>query len=197
MSSLEAVMGIDLGTTSTKVLVQDVNGRHLSLVEGRTPWTTTADGGTETTVGALVDLVVGLLGTALEKAQATSGDLRVVGVGVAGLGESGVLVDGSGRPGTPVIAWYDRRGEEQVARVRLRHPDFARVRAPHRPALGQPGQCRQADVVRRPGFDHDCGAPMAEHSRIHRPPLGWSTRQRTVAGLSHRSTGSGQPSHLA
>ncbi len=126
MSLLDGVMGIDLGTTSTKVLVRDVDGRELSLVEGRTPWTTTPDSGTETTAEALAGFVVGLLRTALQKAQATSGDVRVLGVGVAGLAESGVLVDGSGRPSTPVIAWFDRRGAEQVARASRRHPGFGR-----------------------------------------------------------------------
>jgi sugar (pentulose or hexulose) kinase len=126
MSALDGVMGIDLGTTSTKVLVRDVDGRQLSLVRGRTPWTTTPDGGTETTAEALAGFVVGLLRTALQQAQATSGRMRILGVGVAGLAESGVLLDGAGRPGTPVIAWFDRRGEEQVARASLRHPDFRR-----------------------------------------------------------------------
>jgi sugar (pentulose or hexulose) kinase len=126
MSLLEGVLGIDLGTTSTKVLVREVNGRQLSLVKGRTPWTTTPDGGTETTAAALVDFVVGLLRTALLEAQATSSEIHILGVGVAGLAESGVLIDGSARPRTPVIAWFDRRGEEQVARASLRHPDFQR-----------------------------------------------------------------------
>jgi sugar (pentulose or hexulose) kinase len=160
MSSREAVMGIDLGTTSTKVLVRDVNGRQLSRVEGRTPWTTTATGGTETTAEVLADFVVGLLRTALHQARATSSDVRVLGVGVAGLAESGVLLDGSGRPCAPVIAWFDRRGEEQVARVSLRHPDFGRR------------------FVRRTGLPWDSQASVAK--------LMWFADQGLLTSAEHR-----------
>jgi sugar (pentulose or hexulose) kinase len=153
-------MGIDVGTTSTKVLIRDVHGRELSLVKGRTPWTTTAGGGTETTAAALAAFVVGLLGTALLQAQATAGEIRVLGVGVAGLAESGVLVDRSGRPCTPVIAWFDRRGEEQVARVNLRHPDFRR------------------DFVRRTGLPWDSQASVAK--------LMWFADQGLVTTAEHR-----------
>ncbi len=160
MSPLDAVIGIDLGTTCTKVLVQDVNGRQLSLVEARTPWTTTAGCGTETTAAALSGCIVGLLRTALGKAQAASGDIRVLGLGVAGLAESGVLLDGSGRPCTPVIAWFDRRGEEQVARVRLRHPDFDRI------------------FVRRTGLPWDSQASVAK--------LMWFADQGLITTAAHR-----------
>jgi sugar (pentulose or hexulose) kinase len=159
MSVLDGVMGIDLGTTSTKVLVQDVDGRQLSLVEGRTPWTTTAHG-TETTAGALVGFVVGLLRTALQEAQSAAKEVRVLGIGVTGLAESGVLVDGSGRPCAPVIAWFDRRGEEQVARVGLRHPDFAR------------------SFVRRTGLPWDNQASVAK--------LMWFADQGLITTAEHR-----------
>jgi sugar (pentulose or hexulose) kinase len=160
MSLREGVMGIDLGTTSTKVLVRDVSGRHLSLVEGLTPWRTTAHGGTETTAEALVDFALGLVRTALEVAQAASGGIRVLGVGVTGLAESGVLLDGSGRPCTPVIAWFDRRGEEQVARTRLVHPNFER------------------SFVRRTGLPWDSQASVAK--------LMWFADQGLMTTAEHR-----------
>ena len=159
MSVREGVIGVDLGTTSTKVLVRDVDGRQLSLVEGRTPWTTTPDGGTETTAETLVDFVVGLLHAALEAAAGPSA-IRILGIGIAGLAESGVLVDGSGRPCTPVIAWFDRRGEEQVARAGLRHPDFPRR------------------FVRRTGLPWDSQASVAK--------LIWFADQGFVTTAEHR-----------
>jgi sugar (pentulose or hexulose) kinase len=160
MSRLDGVMGIDLGTTSTKVLIRDLNGRQLSLVQGRTPWTTPPDGGTETTAEALVSFVVGLLQTALQKAQPASTEIHILGVGVAGLAESGVLVDGSGRPRTPVIAWFDGRGEQQVARVALRHPDF------------------QRRFVRRTGLPFDSQASVAK--------LMWFADQGLITTAEHR-----------
>src|SRR4051812_46023371 len=119
-----AVVGIDLGTTCTKVLVQDLAGRQLSLLERPTPWLTTATGGTETSVEVLLDTVVQLMRAALEQADARSGPVHVLGVAVAGFAESGVLVDASGRPGSRVIAWFDRRGEQQIARIGLRDEGF-------------------------------------------------------------------------
>jgi sugar (pentulose or hexulose) kinase len=160
MSPLEGVVGIDLGTTSTKVLVRDVHGWDMALVEGRTPWKSTPDSGTETTAEALAGFVIDLIRTAVLKAQATVGEIRVLGVGVAGLAESGVLVDGSGRPGTPVIAWFDRRGEEQVARASLRHPDFPRT------------------FVRRTGLPWDSQASVAK--------LMWFADQGLRTTAAHR-----------
>jgi sugar (pentulose or hexulose) kinase len=125
MSTTEAVIGLDLGTTTTKALVRDADGRQLSLVATPTPWNTTTSGGTETTADALVDLAVRTLNSALQQAEATTGRVRVRGIGVTGFAESGVLLDPGARPCAPVIAWFDRRGEEQIARVAQRHGGFA------------------------------------------------------------------------
>ena len=38
-------------------------------------------------------------------------------MGVAGMAESGVLLDGAGRPVAPVIAWHDKRGAEEAAEL--------------------------------------------------------------------------------
>src|SRR4051812_30028195 len=126
MSGPGAVVGIDLGTTCTKVLIQDVTGRPLSLLETRTPWSTTATGGTQITIEALAGVVIDLMSSALIQAEATSEPVRILGIGVSGFAESGVLIDGSGRPCTPVIAWFDRRGEQQVARISQRRDGFGR-----------------------------------------------------------------------
>jgi sugar (pentulose or hexulose) kinase len=126
VTARDAVVGLDLGTTSTKALVRDVDGRDLALVEAATPWTTTATGGTETTAAALEAHVVRSLTAAVDRAEAAAGGLRVLGLGVTGFAESGVMLDPAGRPGTPVVAWFDRRGEEQVAKVAARNAGFER-----------------------------------------------------------------------
>ena len=127
MTARDSVVGLDLGTTSTKVLVRDLDGRRLSLAEIPTPWTTTAAGGTETTAAALQSHVIRALTTSLRQAETVAGPLRVRGLGVTGFAESGVVLDAAGRPCTPVVAWFDRRGEQQVARVAGRLPDFERA----------------------------------------------------------------------
>lgn len=113
-AAIEVVIGLDIGTTSSKVLVRDLRGTQLALVEARTPWKSVAEVRTETTAAALLELAVGLLRRALGEVEQRLGPVHVLGVGVAGLGESGVLLDAAGQPCAPVIAWFDQRGTQQV-----------------------------------------------------------------------------------
>jgi sugar (pentulose or hexulose) kinase len=53
------------------------------------------------------------------------GPVRVHGIGVAGMAESGVLISGAGRPAAPVIAWFDHRGGRELEQVRQQAPGFA------------------------------------------------------------------------
>src|SRR6478735_8078951 len=103
--STEVVIGLDLGTTSAKSVARDLAGRTVALVEARTPWTT-VDAGTEVTAQALLAAAVDLLHRVVLAAETQIGTVRVLGVGVAGLAESGVLLDSMGEPCGPVIAWF-------------------------------------------------------------------------------------------
>jgi sugar (pentulose or hexulose) kinase len=139
----EAVIGVDLGTTMSKALVRTPTGDQLALVEARTPWATTPDGGTETSAERFVDLSIDLLHRAYERASAGA-PLQVCAVAVAGLAESGVLLDGAGMPRTPVVAWFDRRGTQQIDSILLRNNGFA------------------SQFVRRTGLPWDCQASVAK-----------------------------------
>ena len=143
MIAREAVVGIDLGTTVTKALVRTVTGEQLALVTARTPWTTTPDGGTEISAEAFVDLTIELLCSGYARAAADA-PLRISAVAVAGLAESGVLLDGACEPRTPVIAWYDRRGTQQIDSVSLRNNGFG------------------LEFARRTGLPLDCQASVAK-----------------------------------
>jgi sugar (pentulose or hexulose) kinase len=68
----------------------------------------------------------------------------VLGIGVAGLAESGVLLDAAGRPCAPVIAWYDQRGTEQVARLGVEN---AQLRDRFARRTGLPWDC-QASIAK-------------------------------------------------
>ena len=143
MIAREAVVGIDLGTTMSKALLRTATGEHLALVKVRTPWTTTPDGGTEISAEGFVELAVDLLRRGYERAAADA-PLRISAVAVAGLAESGVLLDGAGRPRTPVIAWYDRRGTQQIESISLRNNSFG------------------PEFARRTGLPLDCQASIAK-----------------------------------
>jgi sugar (pentulose or hexulose) kinase len=125
----QLLVGLDLGTTSAKAMARDLRDRQVALIERPTPWTTVC-GGTETTADALFTLAISLLSDVVRLAEERIGRVHVLGVGVAGLGESGVLLDASGEACAPVIAWFDRRGvrelEQAAARSTLLPEQFPR-----------------------------------------------------------------------
>jgi len=110
---VEAVVGVDIGTTETKALVVDTDGRQLGFARGTTTWD-----GAETTADALFADALGVIGAALADAETAAGQrVQAIGLGLAGFAESGVVLDGAGDVTTPVIAWYDQRGTTELARL--------------------------------------------------------------------------------
>jgi xylulokinase len=100
-------LGIDIGTTHTKVLALDVeSGRTLALQAVPTPVHRSAEGEAHRPAEVL-DIVVGLLRqvTASLPAGAEIGALCA-----ASVGEEVVLLGHDGRPIGDAIAWYDPRG---------------------------------------------------------------------------------------
>ena len=123
--STDVVIGIDIGTTSSKALATSRCGTR--YVEQPTPWHTASCGQTEIDPYRLVDAAVELIGRAVRAAESAWGPVRVRGIGVAGLGESGVLLDAAGRPAAPVIAWFDHRGGDELEQLGREAPGFAAV----------------------------------------------------------------------
>jgi sugar (pentulose or hexulose) kinase len=107
------LVGLDVGTTSCKAVVMAPDGREVAWGRAPTPWTTTALG-TQTDADALVTAAR----SALSDAVADAPPGRIVGVGVASMAESGVLVGRDGRPTAPVIAWHDTRDTAEVDSLR-------------------------------------------------------------------------------
>ena len=137
------LVGLDLGTTTSKAIARDVRDRQIAVVEASTPWTTVPNG-TETSADSLFALAINLLTDVVHLAEERIGPVRVLGVGVAGLAESGVLLDASGKPSAPVIAWFDKRGGPELGRAAARAP-----------ALPQ-------QFSRRTGLPWDCQASLAK-----------------------------------
>ncbi len=106
------LVGIDVGTTSCKAVVLDSDGEELALGRCRTPWT-------RVPTGAEIDpqaLAAAAL-TAAAEALAAAPRGSVAAVGVAGMAETGVLIDAAGRPVCPAIAWHDARGAAEAAEL--------------------------------------------------------------------------------
>ena len=104
------LVGLDLGTTSSKAVVLGADGRELSSGRAPTAWETTPSG-TEIEAAALLR---GAL-TAVRDALARAPRDEVLGLGVASMAECGVLLDRAGAVLWPVIAWHDRRDLAEVA----------------------------------------------------------------------------------
>jgi sugar (pentulose or hexulose) kinase len=111
-------LGVDIGTTSTKAVVYDDRGRPIGAARVPTHWST---------VGAHVDIdpAVLLAGAiraandavtdAVDRDAQGDADVQIAGIGLASMGETGVLVDSAGRPVSPAIAWHDQRDGAEVA----------------------------------------------------------------------------------
>jgi sugar (pentulose or hexulose) kinase len=110
--SAPLLLGLDVGTSAVKAAVIGRDGREVATGSARTPWRTVPTGA-ELDPEALLDAAV----RAAAEALAGAPDGPLSGIGVAGMAETGVLLDGHGRPVVPSIAWHDSRGEEEVRRI--------------------------------------------------------------------------------
>ena len=140
----DVFIGLDLGTTTSKALVRTGDHRDIGTVEAPTPWHRHSDGRTETSADVLLDLAMRLISQAISVAESTVGPVHARGLAVAGLAESGVLLDPAGRPAAPVLAWFDRRGHQQVERLATADPGFAQLFAGK---TGLPWDC-QASIAK-------------------------------------------------
>jgi sugar (pentulose or hexulose) kinase len=108
------LLGLDVGTTSVKAAAFDSDLTELSRGRAPTPWV-----GTELDPYALLDAALAAAAAALPP------DASVAAIGVAGMAETGVLVDEDARPVVPSIAWHDPRGADEAARIAVELPELS------------------------------------------------------------------------
>ncbi|HET8648728.1 MAG TPA: gluconokinase, partial [Gemmatimonadales bacterium] len=112
----DAVIGVDVGTSSARAFAFDVRGALLGGVKVPYPWTSTPDGGVETDAERIVSATAEALDGVL--ARMAPAARRVIAVGTAALWHSVVGLDAGGRPITPVYPWSDTRSAGAAARLR-------------------------------------------------------------------------------
>ncbi|WP_370517349.1 FGGY family carbohydrate kinase [Pseudactinotalea sp. HY160] len=100
--------GLDLGSTSIKLLVVDEAAQEVVSEQIATPWRAGNAGTTEMTADGLIAAVRALLKKTSARLE-TLTRARVSSIAIAGMGESGILIDRAGSPVTPAIAWFDPR----------------------------------------------------------------------------------------
>ena len=89
----DLLLGIDVGTTACKAAIVDAAGAERAHGSAPTPWERVPTGA-EIDPHALRDAALAAARAALR--EAPEGRLR--GIGVAGMAETGVLLDGRGEP---------------------------------------------------------------------------------------------------
>ncbi len=103
-------IGIDVGTTHTKVIAVDITaGVTAALASAATPVVAERQGEAHRPA-QILEVAVGLLRSVVQQLPA---DADVIALSVASVGEEVVLLDRSGSPIGDAIAWYDPRGLEQ------------------------------------------------------------------------------------
>lgn len=110
---MDLLVGLDVGTTTSKAVVFTVEGRPVGEGRSVTPWVTSPHGA-ELDAGELLVSARQALERAVDAAPAG----RVLGVGVTSMGESGVLLNRHGAPLAPVVAWHDTRDSAEVDDLR-------------------------------------------------------------------------------
>lgn len=121
----QTLLGLDLGTSALKATLVGLDGRPVAGSSVPSPFAPAAGATTGTSVTALLAAVQALL------VDLSSWLPGVVGVGVAGLGESGGWVGPDGVADVPMLVWHDHHGRDTADRLVA--------------ALGQP------ELVRRTG----------------------------------------------
>ena len=106
-----ALLAIDVGTSSIKVVAFDLAGRPVAERRGETPTDRHPDGRAEHDTDALCGTVASLVRSLVDGLASH----RVEAVAVAAVGEAGVPLDGDGAPVRPAFAWFDARGGDEAA----------------------------------------------------------------------------------
>jgi xylulokinase len=125
------VIGLDIGTQSTKALLCDRSGRviaqHRSEYQPETPHPSWAQQDPQVWLEAVRSCLAGCVAQARQELNDFDASL-VGGICISSLyGGAGIAVDDEFRPLHPCLIWMDRRAEAQVQWVR-EHIDLARLR---------------------------------------------------------------------
>jgi len=100
----EILIGVDIGTSRLKAVATDLNLKVLSEYAGPTPWKHEKNF-SEIDMLLLAKTVIAVAAKAAEMAGG-----KVRAIGFTGFSETGVLMDATGKPLSPGLAWHDPRG---------------------------------------------------------------------------------------
>jgi xylulokinase len=130
-----ALLGIDLGTSSVKVVVLDLDGKLLASTSAGYPVQNRGPGWAETDPTLWWSAVV----DSVHEATAAAAPATAEAVGFSGQMHGLVATDANGRALRPAMLWSDARAVDQLAAYRsLRGPLRARLGNPLTPGMAGP-----------------------------------------------------------
>src|SRR3954452_1524120 len=119
---MDAVIGLDVGTTSAKAVAFAPDGTEHGHGEHGHPLLEPAPGRAEQDPSALLEAALAALRDAATAARAAGATVRGVSLSAAMHGL--VALDDRGRPLGPLLTWADGRAAEQADRLRTEHPEL-------------------------------------------------------------------------
>ncbi len=104
----DILLGLDLGTTNCKALASSPDGEAIASASVPTPVHSPSrdSSSPEYDADGLWNVSARLIQRIVDQLHP---DQHIAGLAVASMGESGVLLDSTGRPLFPVLTWHDRR----------------------------------------------------------------------------------------
>ena len=117
MTDKAIALSIDIGTSSTRVLLWDATGREAGSVRAQVQYRmkTTSDGGVEMPAEELLAHVGECLDMAIQQGAGNLNSLRVVGIST--FWHALVGLDTQGKPVTPIYNWADNRAAAAAKRL--------------------------------------------------------------------------------
>ena len=110
-----ALLGIDLGTSSVKVIVLDTQGHTLSVSKANYAVMAPQPGWSESDPNEWWSAVV----SAVQMAMTQVSHAEITAIGLSGQMHGVVLVDEEGIPQRPAMLWSDTRAEAQLEQYRM------------------------------------------------------------------------------
>jgi len=119
---VKVVVGVDVGTTATKAVAFDAEGRTHGAAEVAYPLLEPAPGRAEQEPGAVMDGALRAIAGAA--AAARDRGAEVAGVSLSAAMHALLALDDHGNPLTRLVTWGDMRATAQAQRLHAEHPEL-------------------------------------------------------------------------
>jgi xylulokinase len=115
-----ALLGIDLGTSSVKVIILDTQGHTVSTSKASYTVMTPQPGWSESDPNEWWSATV----SAIQAARAQAAQVAITSIGLSGQMHGVVLTDENGLPVRPAMLWADTRAQDELERYRMLPASF-------------------------------------------------------------------------